>query len=147
MDYSLPGSSGHGIFQVRILEWVAIPFSRRSSQPRDWTRVYYRQVLYHWATKEAGVQDVPHRNSQAGNWGLLIRKPLGVSTCPVWGHPLYPPGKRDFTWRPSRLSSPSLGKLLCPEPVWLASLSFLLLLGLQPPGDPSKGLGCSAILW
>ena len=53
MDYSLPGSSGHGIFQVRILEWVAIPFSRRSSQPRDWTRVYYRQVLYHWATKEA----------------------------------------------------------------------------------------------
>ena len=53
MDYSLPGSSGHGIFQVRILEWVVIHFSRRSSQPRDQTRVYYRQVLYHWATKEA----------------------------------------------------------------------------------------------
>ena len=39
MDYSLPGSSIHGIFQARILEWVAIFFSRRSSQPRDWTRV------------------------------------------------------------------------------------------------------------
>ena len=36
MDCSLPGSSVHGIFfRVRILEWVAIFFSRRSSQPRD----------------------------------------------------------------------------------------------------------------
>ena len=35
MDCSLPGSSVHGIFQARILEWVAISFSRRSSQPRD----------------------------------------------------------------------------------------------------------------
>ena len=35
MDCSLPGSSVHGILQARILEWVAIPFSRGSSQPRD----------------------------------------------------------------------------------------------------------------
>ena len=35
MDYSLPGSTIHGIFQARILEWVAISFSRRSSLPRD----------------------------------------------------------------------------------------------------------------
>ena len=35
MDCSLPGSSVHGISQARILEWVAIPFSRVSSQPRD----------------------------------------------------------------------------------------------------------------
>ena len=34
---NLPGSSVHGILQVRILEWVAIPFSRGSSWPRDWT--------------------------------------------------------------------------------------------------------------
>ena len=33
MDCSLPGSSVHGIFQARILEWVAIPFFRGSSQP------------------------------------------------------------------------------------------------------------------
>ena len=31
VDYSLPGSSIHGIFQTRILEWVAMPFSRESS--------------------------------------------------------------------------------------------------------------------
>ena len=35
MDCSLPGSSVNGILQARILEWVAIPFSRGSSQPRD----------------------------------------------------------------------------------------------------------------
>ena len=37
MDCSLPGSSVHGILQTRILEWVAIPFSRGSFQPKDWT--------------------------------------------------------------------------------------------------------------
>ena len=37
--YSLPGSSVHGILQARILEWVAFPFSRRSSQARDQTQV------------------------------------------------------------------------------------------------------------
>ena len=35
INCSLPASSIHGIFQVRILEWVAISFSRSSSQPRD----------------------------------------------------------------------------------------------------------------
>ena len=39
MDYSLPGSSVHGIFQARVLEWVAISFSRGSSRPRDRTQV------------------------------------------------------------------------------------------------------------
>ena len=39
MNCSPPGSSVHGIFQARILEWVAIPFSRGSSQPRDQTQV------------------------------------------------------------------------------------------------------------
>ena len=39
MDCSLPGSSVHGIFQARVLEWGAISFSRGSSQPRDWTQV------------------------------------------------------------------------------------------------------------
>ena len=39
MDCSLPGSSIRGILQARILEWVAISFSRRSSQHRDRTQV------------------------------------------------------------------------------------------------------------
>ena len=39
MDYSLRGSSVHGILQARILEQVAIPFSRESSPPRDRTQL------------------------------------------------------------------------------------------------------------
>ena len=39
VDWSLPGSSIHGIFQARVLEWVAISFSRGSSWPRDRTPV------------------------------------------------------------------------------------------------------------
>ena len=39
MDCSLPGSSVHGILQAIVLEWIAIPFSRGSSRPRDRTRV------------------------------------------------------------------------------------------------------------
>ena len=35
MDCSQPGSSVHGVFQTKILEWIAIPFSGGSSQPRD----------------------------------------------------------------------------------------------------------------
>ena len=38
-DCNPPGSSIHGLSQARVLEWVAIPFSRGSSQPRDCTRV------------------------------------------------------------------------------------------------------------
>ena len=41
IDYSLPGSSVHGILQARILEWVAMPSSKGSSQPRVWTCVSY----------------------------------------------------------------------------------------------------------
>ena len=41
MDYSLPGSSLHGISQARIPEWVAIPFSRGSSRSRDQTHFSY----------------------------------------------------------------------------------------------------------
>ena len=55
MDWSPLGCSVHGILQSRILEWVAISFSRGFSGPRDWTRIFCisRRILYHWATWEA----------------------------------------------------------------------------------------------
>ena len=55
MGYRLPGSSVHGIFHVRILEWVAISSSRGSSWPRNWIHVscISRWILYQWATREA----------------------------------------------------------------------------------------------
>ena len=65
VDHSLPGFALHGILQVRILEWVAISFSRASSWPRDWTQgsnsglLHCRQIFFFfflnpiWATWEA----------------------------------------------------------------------------------------------
>ena len=60
MDCSLPGTFVHGdcplgILQARILEWVAIPSSRGSSQPRDWTQVCIIAGGFFtiWATREA----------------------------------------------------------------------------------------------
>ena len=54
MECSLPGFSVHGIFQARVLEWVAISFSRRSSWPRDWTQVscIVSRRFTVWATRE-----------------------------------------------------------------------------------------------
>ena len=59
IDCSRLGSSVHGILQARILEWVAISFSRGSSWPRDWTQVSCTAGLRHcsrlftdWATRE-----------------------------------------------------------------------------------------------
>ena len=52
IDYSPPGSSVHGILQARILEWVTVPSSRRSSRPRDESvslksTCIGRWILYH----------------------------------------------------------------------------------------------------
>ena len=66
MDCSLPGSSVHGILQARILEWVAMPSSRGSSQPRDRTQAFHMQafhILYH----------LSHQGSP--NYSLLSWKP------------------------------------------------------------------------
>ena len=53
MDCSPPGSSLQVIIQARILEWVAISFSKEYSRPRDQNCVscISRRILYHWATK------------------------------------------------------------------------------------------------
>ena len=58
VDYSLSGSSVHEILQARILEWVAIPFSRGSSRPRDQTQFscIAGRFFIIWATREAQVK-------------------------------------------------------------------------------------------
>ena len=60
MVCSLPGSSIHGILQARILEWVAMPFPRGSSQPKDRICISYvscigRLILYHWYHLGSGI--------------------------------------------------------------------------------------------
>ena len=64
VDWRLPGSSIHGIFQARVLEWGAISFSRGSSWPRDRipvSRIRSRCFTV-WATKEVLVQGRKRKN-------------------------------------------------------------------------------------
>ena len=75
-DCRPPGSSVHGILQARILEWVAISYSRGSSWPRDQTRVSLRLlnckwIVYHWATRKAHKTSVQPSNPTTGRipWG------------------------------------------------------------------------------
>jgi len=60
MDCRPPGSTILGILQARILQWVAISFSRGSSQPRDQTYISCigRQIVYHYATWEASLMGI-----------------------------------------------------------------------------------------
>ena len=71
MDWSSLGSYVHGILQARILEWVAIPFPREFSQPRDQTPVYHNagKFLMTWATREAEYR---HTKTKHSNMMLLI---------------------------------------------------------------------------
>ena len=75
MDCSSPDSSVHGVFQARILEWMAISSSRGSSRPRNQIHVFCvswigRWILYHWATWDSDVAKfskcslffLPHRH-------------------------------------------------------------------------------------
>ena len=67
MDSSLPGSSVHGILQTRMLEWVAMPFSRGSSQSRGQTRVFSTPWT---AAHQASL-------SITNSWSLL--KPMSIA--------------------------------------------------------------------
>ena len=77
MDYTV-----HGILQARVLEWVAFPFSRGSSQPMDWTQICIAGRFFtSWAKREAqeywsigvGGLSLLHQIflTHESNWGLL----------------------------------------------------------------------------
>ena len=54
-----PGSSVHGILQARMLEWVAISFSRGPSWPRDWTNVSYISCIGRWISYHCAAWEYP----------------------------------------------------------------------------------------
>ena len=84
MDYSLPGSSVHEIFQAWILEWVAISFSRGSSGPRDQTLPclalerqeidrWVLDQLSHWGSSPyTSIIFIPFSNQLFFPWKLFI---------------------------------------------------------------------------
>ena len=103
MDCGLPGSSVHGISQVRILDWVAISFSRGSSQPRD--RSPCLLCLLHWQ-----VGSLPLALSWKARGYEWLRQNTG---CPQQGAD----GPRGASALPSSSSSrPGAGPRTRPAP-------------------------------
>ena len=91
MDWGPPGFSVHGLLQSRILDWIAILFSRGTSQPRDWTLVsgIAGRFFYHLSYREVlnlalinnreGIQ--PHPSTE--NWIKdLLNMTLPIRTRP-----------------------------------------------------------------
>ena len=116
MDYSPPGSSVHGMFQARILEWVAIPFSKGSSRPRDGICLLHcRQIFYRLSHQESPI------SLSYPPWKCLR---VGAAPAPgVLGHP------------PNTLRMKEKSTL---SPGLLSSDSMYFL----PPGGPRSG-GCA----
>ena len=99
MDWSLPGFSVQGILQARTLEWVAVPFSRESSWPREWTQVSCTagRLFTIWATKTLGVVKVikPYENLDSKNPFSYIKNEFDVvqfssvaQSCPTLCDPM-----------------------------------------------------------
>ena len=61
MGYSPPGSFVHWVLQARILEWVAISFSRGSSRPRNGTRIFEGRFFTAWAIREVHPGSVHYK--------------------------------------------------------------------------------------
>ena len=84
MDCSLPGSSVHGIFQARRLEWVAISFSRRSSRPRDWTRVSHKR--YYGILKGSYQNTCDFRKTNSNSPGCSLEGMMLKLKLQYFGH-------------------------------------------------------------
>ena len=87
MDCSLPGSLVHGIFQARVVEWVAISFSRASSQSRDRTWISHTEGRRFtvWATREAqkGCQPLFYLFVWATPRSMQNFPAQGLNPCPL----------------------------------------------------------------
>ena len=81
IDCSLPGCSVHGILQAKILEWVAISHSRRSSQPRDQSGPLTLQADYHLSHQENLRNDIRcwEISRRGKSTGLLSHCPKKIS--------------------------------------------------------------------
>ena len=136
MDHCLPGSSVHGILQARILEWVAVSYSKGSSQPRDRTRTSY--VYQHWQVGSLPLPGKPTSLKTVLSWNSSVILPACI-TCFLPGALLIAVGFHDsiLPWFSLNLSahphSPFSTCLLdSDEPRILPLASSLLLLFILP---------------
>ena len=101
MDCSLPGPSVHGILQARILEWVAISFSRGSYRSRDWTRVSCigGRFFTAWVTRESlQLSDKNFNFRKSSSIYGLGRSPGGGNGNPLQYSCLENPMDRGAWW-------------------------------------------------
>ena len=80
MDCSLIGSSVHGILQAIVLEWIAISFSRGSSQPRTRTRVSHIVDFTHIVALPSEPPGIEHQFSSVAQLCLTLCDPMNCST-------------------------------------------------------------------
>ena len=119
MDCSPPGSFVYGILQARILEWVAISFSRGSSWPRDqtWVSCTAGRCFTLWATRERGiiwylsfcVYKAIVIKTQKQNYRSMEQESPEVNPC-TYGHLIYDNGGKNVQWRRQSLQWLVLGK-------------------------------------
>ena len=83
MDCSLRGSSIHGIFQARVLEWVAISFSRGSSRPRDRTWVSHIASRWFYHLSHQGSSPANSNPLHIGNQFYLLCQSYSMGCCRV----------------------------------------------------------------
>ena len=100
MDCSPPGSSVDGSLQARIPEWVAIPFSRQSSWPKDRTQVSWivGRLFIIWATREA-----PDKLQMLWNFNSSSSSEYSELSCcrrlgPIYGYYTYPYNVVPVSW-------------------------------------------------
>jgi len=98
IHYTSAGSSDHGISQVRILEWVAILFSKGSCRPRDQTWV--RQILYHLSHHGAPLETLENaREEKSSQWNSATQGNCSGHFCvfQIISHVNLDPCKRNKT--------------------------------------------------
>ena len=140
MNYSLPGSSVHGILQARILEWVAMPFSRGSSWSRDWTWVscIAGRFFITWATGK--------------NWHVLVASAVSDSLRSYGLEPVRPLCPRDSLGKNTGVGCHALFQGIFLTQGWNLGLFCLQLwqVGsspLAPPRETLTSIKPLSIIW
>ena len=114
MVCSPPGSSIHGIFQARILKWVVISFSGRSSGPRDWTPVSH--IVSQFSLSVVSNSATP--------WTAARQASLSITNC----------------WRSITNPNPCPLSRWCHPAISSSVIPFVDALPSEPPGKSNNGI-------
>ena len=162
MDNSLPTSSVPGILLTRLLEWVAIPFFRGSSWPRDGINPglpHCKQILYSLSHRACMLSCFSHVQLFVTLWTVACQAPLsmGFSRKEHWsGLWCLPPGNLpDPGIKPESFKSPALtGRFFTSSTTWetprqpISVITGLNLLTVCKPLEEHKTyLHCLRICW